>query len=207
MLEHARTYAIAVKAFLASYDAAQQQSDMQSPGSQSELYDLVQQACKVTSCVSAPQYMHECRQAFGLRWTWSLMEGVGLTDPRILVAAVLALTLQGGKWPKIGRKLVETFKSFQQAAREFSEELRKGQEPLVSSPAASCPLPATLSGFAACDLCTTTPKRLRIINGAPPRERRCHRLHRPMHGYQCFTALQEADDFEDNARDILHQAS
>ncbi|RZC48998.1 hypothetical protein C5167_017421 [Papaver somniferum] len=58
----------------------------------------------------------------------------GLGVPEIVVIAGVATLLFGPKkLPEIGRSFGQTFKSFQQAAKEFETELKKEPEPVMQT--------------------------------------------------------------------------
>jgi TatA/E family protein of Tat protein translocase len=98
--------------------------------------------------------MYECRQG---------LFGLGIPELAV-IAGVAALIFGPSKLPELGKAAGETAKSFQNAAKEFNKELKKGQD--VSALAASGPQSVSFSCKAACALCTRMPKCLRISHGA-----------------------------------------
>lgn len=66
----------------------------------------------------ATPHRHECRQGL-----------FGLGVPEIaVIAGVAALIFGPSKLPELGKAAGQTAKSFQDAAKEFNEELKKGME-------------------------------------------------------------------------------
>lgn len=51
----------------------------------------------------------------------------------VVIAGVATLVFGPKKLPEVGRSIGKTFKSFQQAAKEFETELKKESEPIEES--------------------------------------------------------------------------